>query len=133
MTFPNFLCPKRWKKLGRPNWSVRKLKSYAQLCEEGRIRPPTKYTVCSVWWCVRHVWNVQFLATFVLMSFFLKQRFGIAFNDFLTFLWNFKISNFENFEKETNFWTIIKGSKNDFKKSWYNQKLLVFIWKCVYI
>ena len=40
--------PEKMKKLGRPIRNVQKWKSYAQLHEEGRIRPPTNYTVCGV-------------------------------------------------------------------------------------
>ena len=41
----------------------------------------------------------------------MKWRFGPVFADFLTFMWNFKNSNFENFEKRLIFGLKIGAQK----------------------
>ena len=117
MTFPNFLCPKRCEKnfWGRPTRSARKWKSYAWKRGGGRIRPPTNYTVCSVWWCVRHVYNVKFnFQQLLFLWVFSKMTFWTCFCRFSNIF-----VKFQKFE----FWKFLK--KNFFGLKLGDQKLIL--------
>ena len=105
---------KMWKKnfgVGRPEVpeNEKVMLSYAGKVGSYPL-PTTQCVVCSHVWDMYITWNL-ISSNFCFYEFFLRWRFGPVFADFLTFLWNFKKSNFENFWKKDFFGLKLGGQK----------------------